>query len=218
MKYMISAAILACLPIGAAAHPHIFVDTGLEVLFDDAGRVTHVRITWEYDELYSLLITEDMGLDQDFDGKMTAAELEELNGFDQDWLEGYYGDTRAYLDGAELSLSRPVSFTAGYANGRITSSHLRAVEGVPSLEAGQVLDVRPYDESYYTAYDVTKPVRLTGRDDCAFDLAVPDVSGAMTELLAQLATLDASADSAEAGFPMVGAKFATTLRVTCRGS
>lgn len=206
----------ASLPISASAHPHIFVDAGLEVIFDDAGRVTHVAVTWEYDELYSLLITEDMGLDHNFDGELTPAELQELNGFDQDWLEGYYGDTRAYLGGVELGLSRPVKYETSFAKGRITSKHWREVAGTPAI-GGQAFEVKPYDETYYTAYDVTKPVKLVGRDDCAFALDVPDVSGAMLELQQRLMELDANADST-IEFPQVGGKFATTLRVTCPGS
>lgn len=216
MTRFFAAAAIAALPMAASAHPHIFVDAGLEVIFDEAGKLTHVAVTWEYDELYSLLITEDMGLDHDFDGELTAAELEQLDGFDQDWLEGYYGDTRAYLNGVELGLSRPVSYETSFSKGRITSCHLRAVEGTPVVGSG-ALEVRPYDETYYTAYDITKPVKLTGRDDCAFALDVPDVSGAMLELQAQLLKLDASMDST-VEFPQVGAQFATTLRVSCPGS
>ena len=36
----------APLPRGAAAHPHIFVDTELRLIHDAAGRVTAVEVTW----------------------------------------------------------------------------------------------------------------------------------------------------------------------------
>ena len=73
MKYpLVTAALLACAtPLGA--HPHIFVDTGFEVILDAEGRLTHLRITWAYDEFYSLLVTEDRGLDPDYDGVLTPA-------------------------------------------------------------------------------------------------------------------------------------------------
>ena len=48
-----------------AAHPHIFVSTGLSFVLDGENRLTHVQVTWEYDELYSLLVTEDMGVDSE---------------------------------------------------------------------------------------------------------------------------------------------------------
>ena len=66
-----------CLTLFAAplsAHPHIFINTGLKFLVDDQNRLTHVQVTWEYDELYSLLVTEDMGVDDDYDGVLTPED------------------------------------------------------------------------------------------------------------------------------------------------
>lgn len=40
------------LPIQAFAHPHIWVDTSLEILAD-SGEMTGVRVRWSFDELYS---------------------------------------------------------------------------------------------------------------------------------------------------------------------
>ncbi|WP_107846171.1 DUF1007 family protein [Litoreibacter ponti] len=215
MRYLLAALMLA--PAPALAHPHVFVDTGVEVIFDEAGRVTHLRITWEYDELYSLWITEDMKLDPDFDGELTDAEMAALQGFDQDWMQGYYGDTRAYLGGTELALSRPVAYTADYKDGRLSSTHLREVEGSPFVN--DALVIKPYDETFYTAYDVTKPVRLTGAPaGCGFDVVVPDVTGALTQIQEQLLALDPSVDPADVGFDNIGAQFATQIEVTCAGS
>ena len=58
-----------------AAHPHIFVNTGLSFVLDGENRLTHVQVTWEYDELYSLLVTEDMGVDSDYDGVLNAEDI-----------------------------------------------------------------------------------------------------------------------------------------------
>lgn len=47
-----------CLSLFAAplgAHPHIFVNTGLVFVVDDKNRLTHVQVTWEYDELFRCL-------------------------------------------------------------------------------------------------------------------------------------------------------------------
>ena len=41
--------------------PHVFIDTGLDFIVDEAGQLTHVRVTWSYDALYSLLVLEDFG-------------------------------------------------------------------------------------------------------------------------------------------------------------
>ena len=136
MKYpLVTAALLACAtPLGA--HPHIFVDTGFEVIVDAEGRLTHLRITWAYDEFYSLLVTEDRGLDPDYDGVLTEAEVASLNGFDMRWIEGFNGDT-VLLDGSEeVALSGPQEVATTFSEGRIITSHLRAVEAMRLTRMG----------------------------------------------------------------------------------
>ena len=67
-----SALSLMLLAAPLQAHPHIFINTGLLFLVDAQNRLTHVQVTWEYDELYSLLVTEDMGVDSDNGADRTA--------------------------------------------------------------------------------------------------------------------------------------------------
>ena len=76
------AAMLATGPAPVAAHPHVFIDTGLEIIFDAEGRLTHVKVTWNYDDLYSLLLAEDYKVDTpgegfvDIDPECLAEEYE----------------------------------------------------------------------------------------------------------------------------------------------
>lgn len=202
-------ALLAAAPL--AAHPHIFVDTGLDLRFDDAGQLTEVRITWAYDDFYSLLITEDRGLDQDFDGAMTAEELADLQGFDMNWSEGFNGDLVITQGGQHLTLSAPMQATATYEDARITTTHVRRVEQGPAK--GGVIEVKPYDPSYYTAYDITLPVRIEGNPTCVRSIEVPDIAARLQEVSQQLAEMDTLA--AEQDPPDVGVLLASTVIVTC---
>ena len=56
----------------ALAHPHVFIDTSLEVIFDDQARATGVRISWTYDEYFSLVVAEDHKIDLDYDGNSAS--------------------------------------------------------------------------------------------------------------------------------------------------
>lgn len=198
----------------ATAHPHIFVDTGLEIIFDKQGHLTHVRVTWKYDDLYSLFLSEDYKLDPDHDGNLTDAERADLTGFDADWVEGYPGDLEATIDGQLLTLSRPLEPTADMIDGRIISTHLRAVTGAPLL-AGDPMSLKAFDPSYYTAYDMTLPITITGREDCQVLRVEPDIEGQLALMQAQLLRLDANADLEENDIPMLGGDFATDILVTC---
>ena len=208
------AAFLSLLAAPLGAHPHIFVDTGLEVLVDPEGRVTHLRVTWEYDALYTLLITEEYGVDQDYDGVFSPADRAVMTGFDMNWVEGFNGDLEASLGGQPVALSGPSEATADLVDGKLVTTHLRAVAGAVSVR-GAVLSLRPYDVTYYTDYQVTRPVTVTGAEGCAIERVLPDIDAALARTQAELAELPTDADAEAMGFPEIGERFATEVRVTC---
>ncbi|WP_170379019.1 MULTISPECIES: DUF1007 family protein [Ruegeria] len=202
-----------CLPIPAMAHPHVFIDTGLEFIVDDAGQLTHVRVTWAYDELYSLYQLEDMKLDQDFDGVLTENEEKFLAGFDAQWIEGYNGDLVVFADGVPVSLSGPLEPTATTEDGRIVTTHLRAVDG--DAVSASSLTAKAFDETFYIAYELTRPVTVSGPASCQMDRIDPDIDGQLAQMQAFLLTLDADYDLEENDIPLVGENFATEIFVSC---
>lgn len=94
-------------PRDLSARPHIFVDAGLETIFDADATPKAVRISWVYDPLFFMPLVSDMGLDADFDGMLNGDEFARRQGFDMNWIEGYHGDTRAMQSGHALALSGP---------------------------------------------------------------------------------------------------------------
>lgn len=203
-----------CLLAGpVAAHPHIFINTGLVFVVDAQNRLTHVQVTWEYDELYSLLVTEQLGVDEDYDGVLTQADLEKLTGFDMQWIEGYNGDLVGEMDGAPLVLSGPSQATATLEDGKVVTTHMRRIEGAPVLDGPVVF--RPYDGTYYSAYEVRRPVHVQGRNSCDITLNEPDIKGALAMTQAELAAMPEDFDMEAAGLGDIGARFATQVWVTC---
>ena len=213
MKSLLALLFICICATSLRAHPHVFIDTGFELILDGKGQLTHVRVIWEYDELYSLLITEDMELDPDGDGVLTPAEITKLTGFDMHWVEGFNGDLVIAEGAVPLALSGPEEITASFANGRVTTTHLRALEH-PVL-AGKTATIKPYDATYYTAYDVTRPVTVKGGGSCKIKVIVPKMDAGLIELQGQLAELDADTDPKDVGLPEIGAELANSVIVTC---
>ena len=208
---------LCLLPAPLGAHPHVFVDTGLEVIFDEQNRLTHVRVTWVYDDFYSLLIAEDYRVDSDGDGAFTAEEEAQMAGFDARWVPGYNGDLVVRLDGRPLVMSGPLEPTARMENGRIVSTHLREISGTPLVGADE-LSLKAYDETYYTAYELSRPVTITGASGCAMERIEPNIDGELAAMQAQLLRLDPNADLEENDIPLIGGEFATEIRISCAGT
>lgn len=207
-------AFLGCLLAGPGlAHPHVWIDTRIEVILNDANHATGVRIGWTYDDLYSLYIVGDMGLDPDWDGTLTPEEEARLSGFDMNWDPGFPGDTYALLGKAELALSPPVEFSASYAEGRITSTHLRLFD--QPVPVGEVpLIVQVYDPGYYVAYAIPFDPVLQGGGDCVAEVYGPDLDAADEELQQALSEFTPDVDL-EMQFPAIGRAYSEEVRITC---
>lgn len=209
---MVRVALIACLAPGlAAAHPHIFVDAQVEVVIGADG-LEAVRLTWIYDEFFSLLVTEDMGLDDDLDGTLTEAELEELAAYVLAWPEGYGGDLTVSVGGEPVALGARSEAGLDFVDGRMVETHLREVRA----PVDGPVTIQVFDPGYYTAYTVEAPVKITGGAGCEAQIARADIMAA-TDMVEEL-LYAMPQDEAEAFFPEVGEAFADTITVTCAGS
>ncbi len=188
----------------AGAHPHVFVDVALRIEAR-AGGVTGVEVTWSYDAFYSLLLFEDMGLDSDADGKLTPSEEARLQGFDLNWDAGFKGDLEAYVAGSEVALGRPEARGARVVDGRIETTHFRAL-AAPAAK----VDFKSFDPTFYVAYDLAG--RATAPATCAVAITPADLDRAYT-LVEEALYKDPPKD--DDSYPEVGAAFADLVAVTC---
>lgn len=217
MRFGFGIATVMALGIGALAaeaHPHIFIDSGVEAVFDDQGRVSALRISWSYDDFYSLVMIEDMGLDPDGDGVLTAEEQPKLSGFDMDWDADYEGDLYVLSADQPIKMSRPMEPSARYVDGIITSTHLRQLDH-PVAPGADGLIVQIYDSGYYTAYRINAETVLTDAPEgCTAQVFEPDLDAADRKLQETLSEYQAD-QSIEMEFPAVGANYADEVRITC---
>ena len=200
------ACLISSLPFPALAHPHIFVDTGLRILGDEQGLAIGVEVTWAYDDLYSLLVLEDMELDGDYDGILTPAELAKLDKFDMNWVEGYEGDL--YVRGAEgkIPLGGPKPVDTRFEAGKIITRHIRYFP-----KPQKAIELRAYDPTFYTAYDLSGGI--VAPEGCTVLRHEADLDAAY----ARVEALMKETDYAEDDYPEVGDAFADTVAVTCAG-
>lgn len=212
MKRTLTALALALTPISAAAHPHIFIDAGVSFIFNDAGDLSAVKIEWAYDDLYTLITLDDMGLDADGDGLITIEEQAKLVGFDMNWLDGFEGDS--YLTFAEkpIELGKPETATAELVNGRLITSHIRKLATPISMAGGNVA-IKLYDPTYYSAYTLNLGAEILNRDSCMME-QIPADLGKAYDLVENLLY----GSNGEDDYPAVGANFADTLTLSCETS
>ncbi|QPM90368.1 DUF1007 family protein [Pseudooceanicola algae] len=193
-------------PLGAAAHPHIFVSTALHMVISPEQQLTAVEVTWAYDELYTMLVLDELGLDPDYDGVLTEAELETLDGYDLNWMPGFEGDLYLQKDGAPLPLGPPHSLGVALRDGQFVSRHARVL--LTPVAADEV-SARAYDPGLYTGYDLGGGVTLD--QGCQAEITPPVMDTAYEALARKMAEIPADA----LDYPQVGESFSDEIRLHC---
>jgi ABC-type uncharacterized transport system substrate-binding protein len=210
---MASSLVLLSLTQPAAAHPHVFVDTSLELEFAPDGRAEAIKITWTYDELFTLSVLEDRNLDPDGDGVLTDAETAALQGFDMQWPPDFPGNTYVLLGDKPLELSGPSAWTARVEGGQVTTTHLRHLL-TPVRPESESLFIKSYDPEHYYAYSIVA-AKLTGQSKGCGAVVFPyDQASADAALSAASAQYAASSDP-NAPFPNIGEYFSDKVGVGC---
>jgi ABC-type uncharacterized transport system substrate-binding protein len=136
-------------PRHAQAHPHVFAECGLALVFDDSG-LAAVRQTWVFDEFYSAMVLMDLGLALSDD--LDEAARKRVRAYTFDTLKPYDYFTRIRVDGERVAISDPRSFAARVHEGRLVFEFEIAAP-VPALEETRLVTMAVYDESFYSFMD-----------------------------------------------------------------
>jgi polyphosphate kinase len=191
------------------AHPHVFIDGGVDFLFDDSGELARLRITWIYDPMTSLFILEDLGIDAA--KPLSPDDRVRLAAYDTVWDEGYDGDSYLRDQVRRIGLSTPKEPDAGIRDGRVVVTFLRDLD-VP-YRPGADTRVDVYDPTYYMAYTITDAPRLEGsHDGCRAEVVHFEPTKALASLQQSLAALSAEQTPEQDD---VGASFAEKVHLAC---
>jgi len=197
----------------ASAHPHVFLDGGAHFIFDDQGRLSAIRVIWEYDAFATLFILETLEVDGDADGVLTEEETAKVLADQMTWEGGFEGDSYLWHANTKLSLAGPENGTASLTESRLTVTFERALETPIDPGAHEVL-VKLYDPTYYFAYFATHEPRIEGQapETCRarIELFEPDSSLAALQSSLSLLETDETPEQED-----VGALFADRIVMLC---
>lgn len=159
--------IVICTARPAGAHPHVFVDNSLELVFDAAG-LTGVKVRWVFDALSSSQYLMD--LDTNGDGTLTReewiAQRNDISGFLAE--EGYYLHVAA--NGRKIAIPSVTDFMATVEDGMLVYSFFAPLR----VPRGVSMQLAVYDPSYYTDF-------LTEESEIRFDKAPAGLQHALAD-------------------------------------
>ena len=61
-------------PLPAQSHPHVFVDGGVDFVFDEKNLLSALLITWLYEEFETLYILSSYGMSVDSDCELAEVD------------------------------------------------------------------------------------------------------------------------------------------------
>jgi ABC-type uncharacterized transport system substrate-binding protein len=208
-RWLLAAAITA-VPTVALAHPHVWVTSQTEVLYDDSQRISGLRHIWTFDEGYSAYVTQ--GLDVNGDGVLSPDELQELAELNATSLVDFDYFTEVKADGAAQSFGDPVDYGMVFEDDRATLTFT-----LPLLEparAANVLVLEVYDPTYFVSFrmdDGDDAVRLAGGPSgCATSITRPS-----TVDIAEVQSLSEAFFEALTASSNFGDQFANRALIAC---
>lgn len=174
--FLASLALTAALALAAAssahAHPHVFVAVKTIVLFDPDGKISGVRHSWTFDDMYSAFATQGLG---GKGGKPSEAELQELAKVNVEQLEeaSYFTFVRA--GGRKIEFARGTDYSITLDSKKLVTLHFTAPLKEPA-SAGKAFAVQVFDPTYFVAFELEKqaPVSLRGAPaGCSVSVSEP---------------------------------------------
>ncbi len=202
--------------LGAApptqAHPHVFVEGGVDFLFDAHEALSALRVTWLFDPFETLFTLSSHGLFLNRTGDLDESDRQKLIRRLSEWPEGFNGSAHLSIDGAPVDLALPSDLDARLMDGQLMMTFTRALRSPAPMRA-RVAEVGFYEATYFYAFSVTRPPKLLGMDWRCWAYVDPfDPDTQLAELQATLLSLhhEETPDIKD-----VGALFADRIVVRC---
>ncbi len=150
-------------PGSGGSHPHVFISQRTGVMFDDKG-LSGFRITWSFDEMFSVMICEDFDSDhnQVLDAKEVAIIREKAFGY----IAPYNYYIHVKIDGKPFAVKFIKEFNAWIDNGVLCYEFFIPCH-VSAIKSPKQIILSPYDPEYYSDiyFPDKAPVQVENAED-----------------------------------------------------
>ena len=201
----------------AAAHPHVWIDSRTDVIFDDHGMIVAIGHEWTMDEMYTSMAIE--GLDSDKDGNYSETELAPLTKENIESLKDFGYFTHLKANGKDVAFNPPVE-AGQLVSGKRARLHFELPLAAPLDPRRSEVVLKVYDPEFFIDIEFSdaKAVNALGgiAPGCEVRLEEPKSDQQTNDTRSMLATkgVDWQPDP-EDDF---GSMFAQPIAVHCAGA
>lgn len=203
---------MTVVPTPSSAHPHVFVDGGIDFVMGDDDTLQSLELTWLYDEFETLFTISHFGLDLNEQGELDEEDRLKLVEGLSDWPEDFDGAAHLSVKKQAIQLDWPRDLDAHLVDGRLKITFVRDLSDPLNMTSTK-LDVAFYESTYFFAFKLTNTPRILGPSQACRTRVTPfkaDPNDAF--LLSTLASLSREETPTNQN---IGALFADRITLRC---
>jgi len=195
------------------AHPHVFVDGGVDFVMEDGSVLTALEVTWLFDKFESLYLLSVSGVTLTDTGKLPQDAWEHLRSEVGAWPDSFSGSAHLSVLGQDVTLSDPSDFDIRMVDTRLEVTFTRTLTQ-PLPLSNLTLETQFYEASFFYDFSITQSPQILGHgEDCQAQV-IPFAEGDETQEIRQ--ALQALGREEVPDQPNVGALFADRITMTCQ--
>jgi len=200
------------LPVTANAHPHVFVDGGVDFVIGQQNQLEALQVTWLIDEFETLYLLSDHGFSLNSKGGLDESVRKEFIRSLSDWPDHFEGASHLSVDGTDIALNLPINLDAQILNGRLLLTFSRKL-ALPQTVEKQEVEVGFYDSTYYYAFFVKNEPKIVGDNQNCITNVLPFNPDTQEKVL--LGALSKLGREETTGIADIGALFADRIQLRC---
>ena len=196
----------------AAAHPHVFIDGGVDFILGPGQVLEALEVTWRYDEFETLYTLASFGVSLDAAGELADQDRQRVIFEHSNWPDDFDGSAHLSIDGIAVPTQWPSDLDARMVDGRLEVSFLRRLSD-PTPVTRRDVEVGFYESTYFFAFSASDTPLTHGPASSCATRAIPfRFDPDDTELVAALERLALDETPEVQGF---GALVADRIELRC---
>ena len=193
------------------AHPHVFIDGGVDFVMSGPETLDALSVTWLYDDFETLYDLSSRGIEPQPDGSLLEADRETIRAAYSDWPDDFDGSAHLSINGQVIEMAWPSDLAVDLVDGSLQLTFLRKLEEPVDL-AGKAVEVAFYESTYFFAFKITDQPVFEGSEACEATV-VPYRPGEQSDELRQNLAMLSREESPD--IANVGQLFADRIFLEC---
>ena len=194
------------------AHPHVFIDGGVDFHLDGNGMLHKVEVTWLYDKFETLYILSSQGISPTKDGRLNSNDLSVLTSLYENWPPDFDGSVHLKYLGNNIDLKWPQNASVTYFGNRLKVKFERELK-TKLLLKNTPLDIGFYERTYFFDFSITShPLIFGDAGNCSASVIPFEFNSQSTEILRELSYLSREETPEDTE---IGSKLADRIQLIC---